>query len=76
MRLKRRLPLKKKNNKENRVKHDVLKKFMALAFLPSHMIIRAFNFLIEECRRDHESYFDTFIIYFDDEWITKVKPEG
>lgn len=50
----------KKNKKDNLAKHEYLKRFMALAFLPSGMIKDAFQFLVEDCRRAHGAYFDNY----------------
>lgn len=64
------------NKKKNAAAHAMLKKFMALPFLPHEMVKDAFEYLKEDCKRDFGNVFNKFIDYFEKEWIKVVTPKG
>lgn len=67
---------KKRNRKTQADKHEILQKFMALPLLPPTLIKPAFNLLVAECRQRFGIYFDSFISYYEKEWINLITPEG
>ncbi|KAJ8685031.1 hypothetical protein QAD02_020824 [Eretmocerus hayati] len=65
-----------KNKKCNGEKHMVLKRLMALARLPHLLIGDAYTYIVEDCRREFGTYFDSLITYFNDEWMKIVGAKG
>ncbi|KAJ8665880.1 hypothetical protein QAD02_007542 [Eretmocerus hayati] len=57
-------------------KHLILRRFMALALLPSDKIQDALDFIIDDCKYYHGDYFDRFIKYFNDEYMKVVTAKG
>ncbi|XP_057329789.1 uncharacterized protein LOC130670404 [Microplitis mediator] len=52
----------------------IMRKFLALALLPHHDILTAFNWLVENLPIDVHQIFAPFIQYFRRQWLLRVPP--
>lgn len=67
------------NKTKNRVRHKLIKKFIALSLLPYDKIVEGFVLLKQEAiekQSDRANKCEKFCKYFENEWLKKVTPES